>query len=52
MCLTGGFALAMMVDPVVAAPVLSQPSLPFALSGAHKRDVNLSPEQLANRLTT
>jgi dienelactone hydrolase len=47
MCLTGGFALAMMVDPVVAAPVLSQPSLPFALSGAHKRDVNLSPEDLA-----
>jgi dienelactone hydrolase len=46
MCLTGGFALAMMVDPVVAAPVLSQPSLPFALSGAHKRDLNLSPGDL------
>ncbi len=46
MCLTGGFALAMMVDPVVAAPVLSQPSLPFALSGAHKRDLNLSPSDL------
>ena len=29
MCLTGGFALAMMVDPVVVAPVLSQPSLPI-----------------------
>lgn len=28
MCLTGGFALAMMVDPVVVAPVLAQPSLP------------------------
>jgi dienelactone hydrolase/uncharacterized protein (DUF952 family) len=27
MCLTGGFALGMMVDPVVVAPVLSQPSL-------------------------
>lgn len=47
MCLTGNFALAMMVDPVVAAPVLSQPSLPFALSAAHKRDLNLSPEDLA-----
>jgi dienelactone hydrolase len=46
MCLTGGFALAMMVDPVVMAPVLSQPSLPFALSAAHKRDVNLSPADL------
>ena len=28
MCLTGGFALAMMVDDVVVAPVLPQPSLP------------------------
>ncbi len=28
MCLTGGFALAMAVDPVVLAPVLSQPGLP------------------------
>ena len=28
MCLTGGFALSMAVDPVVMAPVLSQPSLP------------------------
>ncbi|HKH88774.1 MAG TPA: dienelactone hydrolase family protein, partial [Acidimicrobiales bacterium] len=28
MCLTGGFALAMMVDDIVLAPVLSQPSLP------------------------
>ena len=47
MCFTGGFALAMMVDPVVVAPVLAQPSLPFTLTGAHKRDVNLSPEDLA-----
>ena len=29
MCFTGGFALAMMVDDSVAAPVLAQPSLPF-----------------------
>lgn len=28
MCLTGGFALSMAVDPVVLAPVMSQPSLP------------------------
>lgn len=47
MCLTGGFALAMMVDPVVAAPVLSQPSLPFALSSKHRRDLNLTPDDLA-----
>lgn len=30
MCFTGGFALAMMTDPSVVAPVLSQPSLPMA----------------------
>ena len=29
MCLTGGFALSLMVDEVVRAPVLSQPSLPL-----------------------
>lgn len=46
MCLTGGFALAMMVDDVVVAPVLSQPSLPFALSGAHKRDLGIDDATL------
>ena len=49
MCLTGGFALAMMVDPVVMAPVLSQPSLPGALrknSGA-KSDLGLDSTDLA-----
>jgi len=29
MCFTGGFALAMMTEPAVVAPVLSQPSLPL-----------------------
>ena len=47
MCFTGGFALAMMVDDVVLAPVLSQPSLPFPITKAHRRDVNLSDEDLA-----
>jgi dienelactone hydrolase len=31
MCLTGNFALAMMTEPAVRAPVLSQPSLPLSL---------------------
>ena len=31
MCFTGGFALAMMVDESVVAPVLCQPSTPFAI---------------------
>jgi dienelactone hydrolase len=47
MCFTGGFALAMMVDDVVLAPVLSQPSLPFPLTKAMKRDLGLSDEDLA-----
>lgn len=33
MCFTGGFALAMMTEPVVVAPVMSQPSLPFLERG-------------------
>ena len=32
MCFTGGFALAMMTEPSVVAPVLSQPSLPLGAS--------------------
>jgi dienelactone hydrolase len=47
MCFTGGFALAMMVDDVVLAPVLSQPSLPFPLTRAHKRDLGISDADLA-----
>lgn len=47
MCFTGGFALAMMVDDTVMAPVLSQPSLPFALSRAHRRDLGISDDDLA-----
>ena len=46
MCFTGGFALAMMVDPVVAAPVVAQPSLPFAIGRKRGRDLNLSPADL------
>ncbi len=47
MCFTGNFALAMMVDDRMLAPVLSQPSLPFPVSAAHKRDLNLSEVDLA-----
>jgi dienelactone hydrolase len=48
MCFSGGFALAMMVDAPVVAPVLSQPSLPFAQLGRKRSlDINLSPDDLA-----
>jgi dienelactone hydrolase len=46
MCFTGGFALAMMVDDIVLAPVLSQPSLPFPLSKKFKADVGISDADL------
>jgi dienelactone hydrolase len=44
---TGGFALAMMVDPAVAAPVVAQPSLPFPIGRVRADDLNLSPADLA-----
>jgi dienelactone hydrolase len=47
MCFTGGFALAMMVDDDVIAPVLSQPSLPFGVGKRRKRDLAISDTDLA-----
>jgi dienelactone hydrolase len=46
MCFTGNFALAMMVDSPVNAPVLSQPSLPFPVSKSRARDLNISDADL------
>ncbi|MDX6359021.1 MAG: hypothetical protein QOH37_2075 [Nocardioidaceae bacterium] len=43
MCFTGGFALAMMVDESVAAPVVAQPAVPFAIGKKRAADLNLSP---------
>ena len=48
MCFTGGFALGMMVDEVMVAPVLSQPSLPFPRGkGDAAGNLGLSPEDEA-----
>ncbi|HEV3281349.1 MAG TPA: dienelactone hydrolase family protein [Acidimicrobiales bacterium] len=47
MCFTGGFALGMMVDEVVVAPVLSQPSLPLPLTKKQRTDLGLSAPDLA-----
>jgi dienelactone hydrolase len=47
MCLTGNFALSLMVDPAVMAPVLSQPSLPFAIGPARRAAIHISDEELA-----
>jgi dienelactone hydrolase len=43
MCFTGGFALGMMVDESVAAPVVAQPAVPFAVTKKRGADLNLSP---------
>ena len=43
MCFTGNFALSMMLEPSVIAPVLCQPSLPIG----HKGGIHSSPEDLA-----
>lgn len=47
MCFTGGFALAMMADEELIAPVLSQPSLPFGVGKKRKRDLAISDADLA-----
>jgi len=46
MCLTGNFALALMVDEAVMAPVLSQPSLPFPISREHRAALHVSDDDL------
>lgn len=48
MCLTGGFALAMLADAPIAAPVLAQPASPVPLGKARKGDLGLSPGDLAS----
>jgi len=47
MCLTGNFALAMMLDAPMLAPVLSQPSLPLPITPAKKKALHVSPAELA-----
>jgi dienelactone hydrolase len=48
MCFTGGFALAMAVDPAVLAPVLSQPGLPAPLTARKRAALGLDPADLAS----
>jgi dienelactone hydrolase len=47
MCFTGGYALAMATHPCLVAPVLSQPSMPLAVTAAQKRSIDCSPDDLA-----
>jgi dienelactone hydrolase len=43
MCFTGNFALSMMLEPAMLAPVLSQPSLPMLRAGG----MHIAPDELA-----
>jgi dienelactone hydrolase len=45
MCFTGGYALAMMTEPSVVAPVLSQPSMP-ALGKNKQHKIDASPAEI------
>jgi dienelactone hydrolase len=47
MCFTGGFALGMMLDERLQAPVLSQPSLPFAIGKRRRAALGISDSDLA-----
>jgi len=46
MCFSGGFALAMMADESVIAPVLSQPSMPFRLTKKLSHDIDVSAKDI------
>lgn len=50
LCLTGGFALSMAVDPVVLAPVMGEPSLPLLTPVA--LDISLAELDVVKRRTT
>jgi dienelactone hydrolase len=47
MCFTGGFALALAVEPSVLAPVVSQPGLPAPLTAGKRAALGLDPGDLA-----
>jgi len=46
MCFTGGYALAMAADERIVAPVLSQPSLPLAVTPRRRRTIDISTEDM------
>lgn len=48
MCLTGNFALSLMMEPCLMAPVLSQPSLPMPIGKGRAAGLHISPDELQN----
>ena len=47
MCFTGNFAMAMMTEPAVVAPVMSQPSMPMPMGDARKAAMGLTADEIA-----
>ena len=47
MCLTGNFAISLMADDAILAPVSSQPALPLALTHAERAAIGVPPAELA-----
>ncbi|MES1989749.1 MAG: dienelactone hydrolase family protein [Pseudomonadota bacterium] len=45
MCFSGNFALSMMMEPSLLAPVLCQPSMPFPLGEERKSALHVSPAE-------
>lgn len=48
MCVTGNFALSLMMEPCLMAPVLSQPFLPFPIGKTRCAALHVSAAELAN----
>lgn len=46
MCFSGNFALSLLLDDHLLAPVLSQPSFPLALTRGHARSLHAPPEAI------
>jgi len=46
MCLTGNFALTLMLDDFLLAPVLSQPSLPFCIGSERRAALHITAKNL------
>lgn len=47
MCFSGGFALGTVLEPTVAAAVISQPAVPFGFGRTRARDLAVSDDDLA-----
>ena len=50
MCLSGNFAISLMADPSVLAPVASQPSLPLGLSRRSKKALAITQAEMSGAM--